>query len=400
MNKLERVPGSELAIYGGAPVRREPIETVVATSDEVRERVLDLLATGRLSNYYNGTWARRFEEAFARYHGPDRHAVAVNSGTSALHLAVTAAGIGPGDEVIVPALCFVAAATAVVQNGGVPVICDAEPDSLTIDVALAERLIGPRTKAILAVHFWGYPSDAARLRALCDNYGLILIEDCAQALGASAGGKKLGTYGDYATCAFSVRKHVACGEGGMVLCRREEDNDRVRRLSNYGKGPGWDDYDSLGYSYRLPEFSAIVALDGLSRLDHETHARRRAVALYRSLIENSGLVVVPEPPWGGSVYFKCPILLPPDMTGKRREIVDAIGAENVSCRIPHRPLFAIDWLAGYLQEKGAYRGAEQCPVAAAYHPRLIEIEAGPHLPIEEARLSGDALMKVWNHFRH
>lgn len=398
MNIGERTPWSKLAIQGGSPVRPKPIETVVWTSEQVREQVMDLLVTGRLSNYYNGVWARRFEDMYARYHGPGYHAVAVNSGTSALHLAVTAAGIGPGDEVILPALCFVAAATAVVQNGAIPIICDAEPDSLTIDVEMAERLIGPRTRAILAVHFWGYPSDAERLRSLCDKHGLVLIEDCAQALGASANGNKVGTFGDYATCAFSVRKHVACGEGGMVLCRRERDHDKIRRLSNYGKGPDWDDYDSLGYSYRLSEFSAIVGLDGLSRLDGETRARRRAVEHYRKRVENSGLAIVPEPPWGGSVYFKCPILLPRDNIDKRHEIVNAINAENVSCRIPHRPLFAIEWLAAYLKEKSAYRGADLCPIAAACHRRLIEIEAGPHLPLEEARVSGEALMKVWDHF--
>jgi perosamine synthetase len=399
MNKIERVPQAKLAAFGGVPVRPAPIETVVATSDQVRERVLALLGTGRLSNYYNGTWAREFEAAFASYHGPDYFAVAVNSGTSALHLAITAAGIGPGDEVIVPALSFVAAAAAVVQNGAVPIICDAEPDSLTLDVNQAERLIGPRTKAILPVHFWGYPSDSARLRALCDKHGLTLIEDCAQALGAVTHGGKVGAFGDYATCAFSVRKHVACGEGGMVLCRREADYDRVRRLSNYGKGPGWDDYDSLGYSYRMPEFSAIVALDGLARLDAECHALRQAVAHYRGMVDGSGLAIVPEPPWGGSVYFKCPILLPAGAVAARQQIVDAINAENVSCRIPHRPLFAIEWLAAYLEEKGAYRGAQLCPVAASCHRRLIEIEAGPHLPLHEARLSSAALMKVCNHFR-
>src|SRR5205085_3899123 len=186
------------------------------------------------------------------------------------------------------------------------------PDNLTIDVEIAEQLIGPRTRAILAVHFWGYASDSKRLRALCDKHGLVLIEDCAQALGASASGNKVGTFGDYATCAFSVRKHVACGEGGMVLCNREQDHAKIRRFSNYGKGPDWDDYDSLGYSYRMPEFSAIVGLDGLGRLDDETRARQQAVEHYRKRVENSGLVIVAEPPWGSSVYFKCPILLPRD----------------------------------------------------------------------------------------
>lgn len=398
MNDLKTLDTPDLAIFGGKPARLQPIEAGVAISDLARERVMALLDTGNLSNYYNGPWARRFEEEFARTHSLEHYAVAVNSGTSALHLAVTAAGIGPGDEVIVPALCFVAAATAVVQNGGVPVICDAEPDTLTIDVAQAENLIGLRTKAILVVHFWGYPSNVAALRELCDRHGLALIEDCAQALGAPAHGRTVGNFGDYATYAFSVRKHIACGEGGMVLCRNEESYEHIRRMSNYGKGPGWDDYSSLGYNYRMAEFPAIVALDGLCRLDNEIRARRQAGAYYAEIFHDTGLDVVHEPSWGRSVFFKCPVLLPPGMTAERQRIVDAISAENVSCRIPHRPLYSIPWLAKYLKQKGAYRGAEGCPTVAAIYPRLIEIESGPHLPIEEARLTGAAVMKVWRYF--
>jgi perosamine synthetase len=398
MNKPMQKCESELALYGGTPVRAKPIETIVIASPQARDQVMELLASGMLSNYYNGRWARRLEEEFARYHGTSFHAVAVNSGTSALHLALTAAGVGPGDEVIVPALCFIAAAAAVVQNGGIPIICDAEPESLTLDLEKAERLITSRTKAILPVHFWGYPSNAADLCEICRAHHLALIEDCAQAFGAPVRGNKVGTYGEYATFSFCIRKHIASGEGGIVLCRNEENYRRLRALSNYGKGPGWDDYETLGYSYRLAEFSSIVALDGLSRLNEEIEARRRAVAHFTEVIVGTGLKIVPEPAWGKSVYFKCPIVLPLHATGLRQQIVDAINAENISCRVPHRPLYAIPWLAEYLEGKNAYRGAQDCPVVAAHHPRLIEIESGPHLPLDEARISGRGLVKVWNYF--
>ena len=277
-------------------------------------------------------------------------------------------------------------------------ICDAEPNTLTMDFTQAETLVNNRTKAILVVHFWGYPSNVAALRELCDQHGLVLIEDCSQAFGAPAHGHKVGDFGDYATFAFAVRKHVQCGEGGMVLCRSEENHENLRRVSNYGKGPGWDDYHSLGYNYRMAEFPAIIALDGLSRLKDEIFARRQAGAYYGEIFHDTGLNVVCEPEWGNSVFFKCPVLLPPGMAASRQQIVDAISAENVSCRVPHRPLYSIPWLAEYLQARGAYRGAEGCPIVSAMYPRLFEIETGPHLPINEARLSGAAVMKVWNHF--
>ena len=266
-----------------------------------------------------------------------------------------------------------------------------------MDVAQAERLITSRTRAILAVHFWGYPANSPALRDLCDRYELVFIEDCAQALGAEINDRKVGEYGNYSTCAFSVRKHVSCGEGGMVLCRKE-DHDRLRSLSNYGKGLNWDDYESLGYSYRLAEFPSIVALDGLSRLEQEIAARRQAGTHFAEVFQNTGLAVVPEPPWGKSVFFKCPVLLPAGKEAEKQRVIDAISAENVSCRAPHRPLYSIPWLADYLGGFGASRGAEGYPVVAEMYPRLIEIETGPHLPLQKARLTGAAVMKVWRYF--
>lgn len=388
-------PAEALALHGGTPVRAEPIATVVEIGTELRGQVLDLLGSGELSDYYNGRHARRLEAEFARYHGHGSHAVAVNSGTSGLHLSLHAAGVGPGDEVIVPTMCYVSAAAAVVQLGGVPVICDVEPRSLTLDVDAAEALVGDRTKAVLPVHFWGYPADLARLRALCDRHGLTLVEDAAQAPGAEVGGRKVGTYGDFAAYSLGVRKHIACGEGGLVLCRTAEAADVIRSLSNVGKGPGWDDYRSLGYSYRMVEFSALVALDGLARLDEEVAARQRAAAHYRDVLATTELTPVPDPRWGDSVYFKLPVLLPEEFTGRRPFVVDAIAAENVSCRIPHRPLHTIDWLARYLEARG--RAPSSYPVTEALHPRLFEVETGPHLPPAEAARSAAAVTKVWAH---
>jgi len=398
MSKHEEKRLPELAILGGSPVRPEPIAATVVISDKLRKNVQELLNSGVLSCYYNGLWARRFEEEFARYLGPGHFAVAVNSGTSALQLAVEAAGIGQGDEVIMPALCFVAAALAVVNVGAIPIICDSEADSLTLNVSDVESLIGPHTKGILPVHFWGHPANMAMLREICDRHKLVLIEDCAQAFGASVQNAKTGNYGDYAAFAFSVRKHIACGEGGIVLCRNEENYNRLRCISNYGKGPDWHDYRSPGHSYRMAEFPAIVALDGLGRLDEEIRRRQQAARHYLSIIEGTKLEAIATPLWGKSVYFKFPILLPHNAVTKRQHIVDAIKAENVSCRIPHPPLYNIPWLSQYLKERGAYRGASECPIVASHYPRLIEIETGPHLPLEEAVKSGTAVLKVWNHY--
>lgn len=388
-----------LAVHGGTPVREKPIDTTVHVSSAGRAKIAELLDSGSLSAWYGGPHSRHFEEVFAAYHGPQFHAVAVNSGTSALHLALAAAGVGPGDEVIVPAACFISAASAIVQLGGVPVVCDVEPTSLTLDPVAAAALVGKRTKAILPVHFWGYPADLCQLRELCDRHGLILIEDACQAPGAHVGDVRTGMYGDFAAYSFAFRKHVSTGDGGMVLTPDAEVAQRVRQLANLGKGEGWDEYYTLGYSYRMVELSALVGIDGMQRLDDEIARRQAAVAYYREALSDTGLVALPESSWGESVYFKLPVLLPVGSTAMRGVIVDAISAENVSCRIPHPPLWTIDWLARYTTSHGRFRGADDCPVAAAFLPRLFELETGPNLPLDEAAISAKAVTKVWEQFR-
>lgn len=383
----------QLAVRGGEPARAQPLPQGLVADDALRARLAEVLDVGLLSEWYNGPWARRFEATFAAFHGADIRAVGVNSGTSALHLALETAGIGHGDEVILPAICFVAAAVAVVQLGAIPVICDVEPRSLMLDPDVAQSLIGPRTAAIMPVHLWGYPADLVSLRSLCDEHGLALVEDAAQAPGATANGRKTGTYGDFAAYSFANRKHVTCGEGGMVLTRSGEAVELMRALANCGKGEGWDDYLTHGYSYRMTELAGAVGVYGMDRLPDEIAARRHAADVYRELLDGSGLTPVPTPPWGEAVYFKLPILLP--KVCDRDFVARAIAGENVSCRVPHRPLYRIPWLAEHLAREGRLRGAAECPVADALHARLIEVETGPNLPADEARTSALAVQKVW-----
>ena len=369
-------------------------------SPEARDRINAILETGKLSRYYHADWTRAFERDFAAVHGDEHYAIAANSGTSALHLALCAAGVERGDEVILPALCFVAAATAIAQIGAIPVICDVEPRSLTMDPECVTTLITERTKAILPVHFWGHPADNDALHALSTRHGIVFIEDCAQSFGAKVRSRQVGTLCDYATYAFSTRKHIACGEGGAVVCRSAETQNRLRVLSNYGKGPDWDDYEAVGYSYRMTEIQSIIALDGLSRVEEEVSSRQAAGRYYDQLLaaDFSTVRAIPEPDWGHSAYFKCPILLPKDAGSDHRAIATTINAYNVSCRAPHRPLFRIPWLANYLGRHGYACRAEDYPVANGTYPRLIEVETGPRLPEAEYRFSGRVLTETLRHF--
>jgi dTDP-4-amino-4,6-dideoxygalactose transaminase len=240
-----------------------------------------------------GPRTEAFEQAFAAQLG-SRHAVAVSNGTAALHLAFLAAGVGPGDEVILPAITFVATASAVRYCGGVPVIADViGQGDFGIDPADVESRITSRTKAVCAVHYGGYAARVEELSALCDERGLALIEDAAHAPSATTAGgsRKLGTFGLAGAFSFFSNKVLSCGEGGLVATDDDEVARLVRSLRSHALTSGtWDrhlghatDYDvvGLGYNYRLDEPRAALLTARLDGLEDDIRARRAIVGRYR-----------------------------------------------------------------------------------------------------------------------
>jgi len=298
---------------------RVPLTEVSIPEQDVQS-VLDCLESGWLTM---GPRTKAFEDALADYVGTP-HAVTVSSGTAALHLACLAAGIGAGDEVIVPAFTFVASASAPRYVGAEPVLCDVRSaQDFNIDPADAARRITARTRAIVAVHFCGYPADVAALRALCDEHGLVLIEDCAQAIGArvDATGRQVGTVGELGAFSFFSKKQLCVGEGGMVTSADEQLADRVRLFRSHamtsstwdrhrGHDPAYDVVD-VGFNYRLDEPRAALGLSRLARLAESIDARRATVRAYRErLAQIPGL----ELPFSDeaverSSHFAFPVLL-------------------------------------------------------------------------------------------
>jgi dTDP-4-amino-4,6-dideoxygalactose transaminase len=264
------------------------------------EAVLEVLRSGWLTM---GPLTAEFERTFAAHLGV-KHAVAVSSCTAALHLAYLAAGVGPGDEVIVPALTFAATAAAVVYCGANPVFADiVGPHELALDPAAVERAITPRTKAVCAVHFAGYPARIDALRALCDARGLALIEDVAHAPQAHVGGRAVGSFGLAGAFSFFSNKVLACGEGGLLAT----DDDQVAALARSRRSHGmtsgsWSrhtgettTYDAvgLGFNYRLDEPRAALLLSRFKRLDAETARRRELTRAYRAALADIDGLVVP-----------------------------------------------------------------------------------------------------------
>jgi dTDP-4-amino-4,6-dideoxygalactose transaminase len=262
---VERVPFNDLAIQWG-----EIAGAVRAEFDEVFER----------SAFSHGPYVERFEREIAGYLGVP-HAVAVNSGTSALHLAVLAAGVGPGDEVLVPAHTFIATLWGPLYAGATPVLCDVEEATGNIDVADAARRISQRTRAIIPVHLYGQPADMDAIGALAQRHDLVVIEDTAQAVGARWRGQAAGTIGRFGCFSFYPGKNLgAAGEGGLVTALTDADAARLRSLRNHGQSERYV-HAEVGYNYRMDGLQAVVLRHKLRHLDRWTGRRREIAERYR-----------------------------------------------------------------------------------------------------------------------
>ncbi len=298
---------------------RVPLTDIAMPEQDV-EAVLDCLRSGWLTM---GPRTKAFEEALARYVGTP-HVATVSSGTAALHLACQAAGLGPGDEVIVPAITFVASASACRYVGAEPVLCDVRgAHDFNVDIEDIARRITSRTRAVIAVHFCGYPADVAALRALCDEHELVLIEDCAQAIGAhvDASGRQVGTVGELGCFSFFSKKQLCVGEGGMVSTADGALDASVRLFRSHamtsstwdrhrGHDPAYDVVD-IGFNFRLDEPRAALGLSRLQRLDEDIAARRAIVRAYRErLAEVPGVeLAFDEQAVERASHFAFPVLL-------------------------------------------------------------------------------------------
>lgn len=247
---------------------------------------------------------KQFEESFAHHFGLPR-ALALNSGTAALHLAVLGAGVKPGDEVILPAQTFVATATAVLQAGGTPVFADLQPGGPNLDPRDVERRMTPRTKAIVVVHYGGYPCDMDEINALAERHGIKVIEDAAHALGARYRGRPVGALGDFAIFSFQAIKQLTTGDGGMLVCRNVEDHqtayrrrwfgiDRANRKPSPLGAPEWD-ITELGFKYHMNDIAAAMGLAQLDVFDEAQSRRQMLNRRYRVELANvPGLSLLEE----------------------------------------------------------------------------------------------------------
>jgi perosamine synthetase len=248
-------------------------------SGKEREYVLECLDSTWISS--KGRFIQEFESGFADFVGAP-HAASVCNGTVALHLALLALGIGPGDEIIVPSFTYIASVNAIRYVGATPVFVDSLANTWQLDPDDAERKIGPRTRAIMAVHLYGGACDMLRIVMLCERYGLKLVEDCAEAIGTKIHGRHVGTFGDVSTFSFFGNKTITTGEGGIVIARSQTMDSTIRHLRGQGLAANreyW--HDAVGYNYRMTNICAAIGLAQLERIDTILTQKARVAASYR-----------------------------------------------------------------------------------------------------------------------
>ncbi|MFS4415624.1 DegT/DnrJ/EryC1/StrS family aminotransferase [Maribacter sp. 2307ULW6-5] len=258
-----------------------------------REQVNEVLQTGVLMRYgfdgmRNNVWkARELEEAVAK-RMQTRYAQAVSSGTAALTVALQSAGVGAGDEVIMPTFTFVASFESILAIGAVPILVDVD-DTLTLDPKCVARAITPRTKVVMPVHMCGSMADLDALKEICDTHGLLLLEDACQAIGGSYGGKPLGSYGDLGCFSFDYVKTITCGEGGALITDNERFHKNADHYSDHGhdhlgSDRGADAHPFLGYNFRISELNAAVGCAQIKRLDEFLALQKRHYDIMRKAI--------------------------------------------------------------------------------------------------------------------
>ena len=364
--------GERLALEGGIPVRKEviPIHVPAIGEEEINE-VVKVLRSRILVRTY-GEETLTFERELARYFGV-KHAIATNTGTSALHAALAALGIGPGDEVIVSPIGFITATTCVLYQNAIPVFADVDPDTGMMDPDDVKRKVTDRTKAVIPIHLAGHPADLDPIREVAEEKGIFLVEDAAQAIGAEYKGRRVGTIGDVGCFSLHQSKVITTGEGGFVLTNDDELAEKIFSIANFGRPvnePHAYRYVYMGYNYRMSEVAAAIGLMQLRKIDQFIKKRREnAEYLTKELsdLDGDGITITKEPPWGRSVWWLYTVRLEDSLKVDRKTFVFALWAEGIASGYFDVP----DNLQEFYLKKSVY-GETKCPFECPLYGRPID----------------------------
>jgi len=292
--------------------------------------VTEAITSGWISSA--GNYITQFESDFSKYCNV-KHGIACSNGTTALHLAIEALGIGKGDEIIIPTFTMIASCNAVIYAGATPVLVDSELTTWNMDISKIEEKITNKTKAIMVVHTYGHPVDMDKVNAIAKKHNLFVIEDAAEAHGAEYKGKKTGSLSDIACFSFYANKILCAGEGGMVLTNNDVWAERAKNLRNHFFGKKRFMHEDIGYNYRLTNVQAAIGCAQVEKVDELVESRRKNAQLYSSLLKNvRGLTLPPEASWAKNVYWMYGILVQPEFGMSMPELMEELKKRGIETR--------------------------------------------------------------------
>lgn len=333
--------------------------------EEELQNVIEAVKSGWVSS--KGPFIEEFEKGFSSYIGV-KHGVATSNGTTALHLALAALEIGNGDKVLVPSLTFVSVANAVTYTGAQPVFVDSHPEYWCIDPSKIEEKIDSQTKAIIPVHLYGHPCDMNNIVRIAEDYGVQVIEDCAEAHGAEYEGTKVGSLGIISCFSFYGNKIITTGEGGMCLTNNEELANKMRILRDHGMTPNkkyW--HQIIGFNYRMTNLQAALGVAQVKKLDLLINKKRRIASAYNKLLQDLPTVTpAPEMSWAKSVYWLYSVLVKKAL---RDKIIDHLEREGIETRPFFYPQHVLP----------PYKRGLTLPVAEELSARGLNLPSGPQL---------------------
>ncbi len=395
----------KLAVLGGTPVRNDKIYYGCQWIDE---EDIKAVSETLISPYITcGPKVAELERKLCEITGA-KHAVACSNGTAALHCACIAAGIGPGDEVITTPMTFAASANCALYCGAKPVFADINPRTYNIDPQSIREKITDRTKAIIAVDYTGQVVQADEIRSICNEYGLIFIEDAAHSIGSAYNGNMVGNIADMTTFSFHPVKTVTAGEGGAILTNDETLYRKLLLAHTHGitheenemefsqqEGPWYYEQISLGFNYRLTDFQAALLLSQLSKLQKFKMRRQEIVNAYNKAFSDVPEIIVQEEiPESDTCRHLYIIKLDLDkLTCSRRDFFEAMSAENVQCQVHYVPVY---WFP-YYEHRGYHRGL--CPNAEELYKSIMSIPLYPKMTDRDIEDVINAVKKVVHFYR-
>lgn len=369
--------------------KKIPVCTPYLNGNEAKY-VLDAVTSTWISS--RGPYLDRFEREFPEYIGV-KYGTATANGTVALHLALRALGIGPGDEVILPTFTMIASALAICYCGATPVLVDADPEDWNMDVGGLKQALSSRTKAIMPVHIYGHPTDMGPLLEFAREYGLLVLEDAAEAHGSEYLGKRCGSLSNLAAFSFFANKNMTCGEGGMVVTDDEELYNKLRYYKNLCfplSDARTYQHDEIGYNYRMSNIHAALGCAQMEKIDQYVALRRAHAGRYSERLKHvAGLRLPTERPWARNTYWMYGVVLGRDFGATRDAVMAELARNGIETRAFFRPMHLQKAIANH-----GFRSAQAMPVSEDLGENGMYLPSGSNLKEEEIDYVAECLVRL------